>query len=97
EKDAANIREAIERDAHRESAIIVATAHSDAQRLIRNAHGELERARLSSRDKFRIELIELALQEARRQAATRIDATSDERLVGRFIEELEGRGSDGRG
>ena len=97
EKDAANIREAIERDAHREAAIIVATAHSDAQRMIRNARGELERARLSARDKFRVELIELALQEARKQAAARIDANSDAKLVGRFIEELEQRGSTGRG
>jgi len=97
ETDAQNIRHGIEEDAHRESAIIVATAHSDAQRMIRNARGELERARLAARDKFRVELIEIALGEARKQAVARLDANSDAVLVGRFIDELEQRGSTGRG
>lgn len=93
EADAARIREAIEHDAQREAALIVATAHSEAQRLIRNARGELERERLAARDELRIELIESALAEARKQAARRIDQNADVRLVDRFISELEHRGA----
>jgi len=91
EADAVRIREAIELDAQREAATIVAGAHSEAQRLIRNARGEMERERRSARDKLRIELIENALREARKEATQRIDQKTDVALVDRFIADLERR------
>ena len=93
DNDAKLIRERIEHDAAREAEAIVADATHEADRLVRNAGGELDRARLAARDKLRVEMIEKALNLARRQAAARIDASSNEALVKRFIDELErGRG-----
>jgi F-type H+-transporting ATPase subunit b len=89
--DGQRIRASIEHDAQREAAMIVAGAHSEAQRLIRNARGEMERERLAARDTLRVELIEHALNAARKEAARRIDAATDAMLVDRFVTELERR------
>ncbi len=90
--DAARIKEHIERDARREAAIIVATAHSEAQRLVRNAHADYERSRAAARDRLRIEMIDKALAAARKTVLARIDEKAEATLVGRFIDELEGKG-----
>jgi F-type H+-transporting ATPase subunit b len=89
EQDARRIRETIERDARREAQDILAEANAEARRLIHNAHGEFERARLAARDKLRVEMIERALELARKEAASRIDERVDVKLVDRFIAELE--------
>ena len=89
---AGRIKEAIERDARREAAIIVATAHSEGQRLVRNAHADYERSRVAARDQLRIEMIDKALTAARKAVQSRIDDKAEATLVGRFIEDLERKG-----
>jgi F-type H+-transporting ATPase subunit b len=89
DRDASSIRERIAHDAEREAQTVVAEAKVEAERLIRNANGELARSRVAARDNFRIELIEKALNAARHEAKSRIDAGADAKLVERFIDELE--------
>jgi len=78
-------REVVEK---RERETSLAAAHAEADRIVRNAEGELERARLSARDKLRIEFIEKALQQARVQAAQRIDDAANVKLVEATVNDL---------
>lgn len=87
--DGTRISERIRHDARMEAQNIMVEANADAERLIRNARGELARCRVAARDHLRVELIERALAEARKVAGQRIDATTDTKLVERFIGELE--------
>ncbi|HEY0396486.1 MAG TPA: hypothetical protein VGD01_18560 [Candidatus Elarobacter sp.] len=66
----------------------LADAKADAERIVRNAEGELERARLAARDRLRIEFIEKALAKARGEAANRVSADANTRLVDVTVEDL---------
>lgn len=59
------------------------------ERQVRSADGELERARAAARESFRNELLEKALGAARSQAASRVDAGTNSRLVDQFLHSLE--------
>ncbi len=89
ENDAARIRTRIAHDADLEAANLVAEATREAERIVRNAEGELDRARLVARDKLRVDMIEKALNAARREAQSRIDERVNHELVRHFIDELE--------
>jgi F-type H+-transporting ATPase subunit b len=67
----------------------LAEAREAGERALRNAGGELDRARASARIQLREELASKALERARQDAARRVDAGVETRLVDRFITSLE--------
>jgi F0F1-type ATP synthase membrane subunit b/b' len=85
---AAGIRERAKRDADREHARIVTEATGEGERVVRNAQGELGRARDAARDLLREEILDKALQIAR-DAATRVDDATNERLVAGVVAGIE--------
>lgn len=89
ERDAEAIRARAEADAKREREAAKTQASETGERLVRAAGGELDRARAAARDALRIELIEKALQEARREAGARVDAARNAQLVDAFVASLE--------
>ena len=89
---AAGIRERATRDAEREHARIVREATDEGERVVRNAQGELGRAREAARDVLRGEILDRALQIAR-EAATRVDGATNERLVAGVLAGIERDGS----
>lgn len=90
--DARAISERARSQAKRERERALEEAREAGERAVRNAAAELDRAREAARADLRAELLEKALDVARGEAARRIDGTSDEHLVERFIASLE-RGS----
>ena len=87
--DAVLIRERGEEAGRREATAIVAEAREAGERSLRNAQGELDRSRVSAREKFREELAQKALNLARGDAADRVDASVNSRLVDAFVSSLE--------
>jgi F0F1-type ATP synthase membrane subunit b/b' len=75
------IRERAAADAEHERKRILAEAQDEAERLVRNAKGEIERARMAARDRLRIEFIEKALIQARKQAAGVVDDAVNAALI----------------
>lgn len=90
EADARTIRERAVAAAEKDRVKILADAKAEAQRLVHNAEGELDRARMAARDRLRIEFIEKALVKARSLAASRVDATLDEKLVRELVDGVAG-------
>ena len=88
DEDCREILSRVDLVVHRERDKAIEEAQADAERIVRNAEGELERARLSARDKLRIEFIEKALQQARVQAAQRIDDAANVKLVEATVNDL---------
>lgn len=87
-REAAAIAERARADAHREQESIISHARREGIAIIKNAEGELERARIASRDRLRVEFIDRALARARSLATERVDAALDARLVARTVDEL---------
>ncbi len=90
QQDAAAIRQRAERQAKREREALLRETHEAGDRALANAQGELARARASARDRFRDELLENALDLARSEAAARVDAALNGRLVTQFVGSLRG-------
>ena len=88
ERDAAEIRNRIERVTKRNHANIIADAEAEGLRILHNAEGELDRARHAARVRLRIEFIEKALAKARAEAPARVSEQLDESLVGRTVDDL---------
>ncbi len=88
ERDAAEIRNRIERVTKRNHANIIAEAEAEGLRILHNAEGELDRARHAARVRLRIEFIEKALAKARAEAPARVSERLDESLVGRTVDDL---------
>ena len=88
EADSKTMRERALADAKHEHEKLVTEAEADAERIVRNAEGELQRARLAARDRLRVEFIEKALAKARAEAATRVDASTNARLVNETVDDL---------
>jgi F-type H+-transporting ATPase subunit b len=95
EADARAIRARAEADAHREREQALAQAREAGERSVRNAEGELARGRVNAQAALRVELIEKALDAARRDAEARVDPTYNAALVGKFLNSLEA--GDARG
>jgi F-type H+-transporting ATPase subunit b len=93
--DANAIRARGRTDAQREHEKIVADAKSDGERIVRNAEGELDRARGNAKEAFRAEMIERALQMARKAADARIDAATNTQIVNATVTTLEREGTHG--
>lgn len=89
-RDATGIGERAQGDATREYERIIAEAKADGERIVRNAEGELDRARMTARDQLRIELIEKALLQARRQASARFGTDANAALVAKTVDDLAG-------
>jgi len=88
ERDALAILARSETDARHTQDAIIAEGRREGVRLLQNASGELERARISARDRLRIEFIEKALGRARELAAQELSAEANARLVARTVDEL---------
>jgi F0F1-type ATP synthase membrane subunit b/b' len=93
DRDAAAILARAKDFATHEHERIIAEAQSDAQHVVRNGEGELGRARIAARGRLRDELVKLALQAARTQAAARVDGALNSQLVSGTVDFLAaGRG-----
>ena len=88
-RDAQLIGQRAEVHAQREREALLKDATETGERALRDAGGELERARAAARLRLRDELLERALQIARRDAVRRVDPALDSRLVERFVGSLE--------
>jgi F0F1-type ATP synthase membrane subunit b/b' len=78
-----------ERADHEREALLQETTEA-GERALAEAGLELERARAAAGQRLRDDLLEGALRLARQQAAQRVDAALDARLVDRFAGSLEG-------
>jgi F0F1-type ATP synthase membrane subunit b/b' len=81
-------RRSTDRVEHERQAML-AEATEAGERALKDAGRELERARAAARQRLRGELLQAALQLARRDAARLTSAALDNRLVDRFIGSLE--------
>ncbi|MBV8369402.1 MAG: hypothetical protein JO036_10830 [Candidatus Eremiobacteraeota bacterium] len=88
ERDAAEIRNRIERVTKRNHAHIIADAEAEGLRILHNAEGELDRARHAARARLRVEFIEKALAKARAEAPARVSERLDESLVRTTVDDL---------
>lgn len=93
--DATLIEARASEQAARETEATLAEARESGERSLRNAQGELGRARANAREAFRTQLLERALAEARKSAATRVDANVNALLVNRFVASLQETVHDG--
>lgn len=93
DRDAQSIKARSTVDAAREHDRLVAEARADGERAVANARGALDRARIAARAQLRAELIERALQLARSEADSRIDATVNAKLVSATVQTLLGNNS----
>ncbi|HTX60386.1 MAG TPA: hypothetical protein VMH02_12030 [Verrucomicrobiae bacterium] len=91
--DARSDAEAIEaragEQADRETAAALAEAREEGERALQSAAGELERARAAARVRLHDELAAETLNIARSEAAGRVDASVNARLVDGFLASLE--------
>ena len=87
--DAELIRNRSEAQAAREHETTVAEAREAGKRAVRNAQGEFDRSLAAARARLRVELLDKALDRARQDAAQRVDAALNRRLVDRFVGSLE--------
>jgi F0F1-type ATP synthase membrane subunit b/b' len=90
--DAEAIKQRAIAQAKREYDAAVAEATDAGERALANANGELQRARASARDQLRREILDRALAQARQDAARRVDAATNARLVNGFLGSLEQHG-----
>lgn len=89
-RDAALIEQRAAERAEHEHAQILKEATEAGERVLADAGRELDRARAAARTKMRDDLVALALQIARDEAAKRVGADLDHQFVERFAGSLEG-------
>lgn len=87
-RDASMIASRANDQASRESEATVAEAREAGERQLRGAQGELDRSRASARESFRAELLERALETARKEASARVDSGVNAKLVDGFVSSL---------
>lgn len=88
-RDAAAIRARSADFAAHERDAALAEARDAGERSLRNAAGELDRARAAARENLRTELLERALDLAKNDARTRVDAGLNAKLVGDFVASID--------
>jgi F-type H+-transporting ATPase subunit b len=93
ESDVRAIAARAETDATRLHEKTLAEARAEAERLMTGAQGELARSRAVAREHLRDDLLDRAMQIAR-DAASRLDETTNRRLVGEAVDTAE-RGGHG--
>lgn len=87
--DADAIRARAAEQAQREYDAAVAEARTAGERALTSARGEFDRAMAAARERMRDELAHKALDRARTEAARRVDAAGNERMVDDFMNRLE--------
>jgi F0F1-type ATP synthase membrane subunit b/b' len=87
--DAALIEQRADARAEHERQALLQEAKEAGERALADAGRELGRARAAARQTYRDDLVERALLLARQDAAARVDAAVDARLVDRFAGSLE--------
>jgi F0F1-type ATP synthase membrane subunit b/b' len=90
DRDAVAIKGRAGADAQREHDRLLAEAKAEGERVVANAEQELARARLLAQAQLRTEFIDRALQVARAEANSRIDGTTNARLIGATVKTLLG-------
>ncbi len=88
-RDADALRDRAAELAKHETQKTLAEAASAGERAVRNAEGELARARAAAQTRFRDRLAERALELAKQQAQSRVDASTNAKLVGDFVASLD--------
>lgn len=88
-RDAKLIVQRAELHAAREREATLKETTEAGERAVRDAQGELERARAAARLRLRDDLVTRALEVARGDAARRVDAALDTRLIERFAGSLQ--------
>jgi F0F1-type ATP synthase membrane subunit b/b' len=88
-RDAQSIQERADAQAVREYEATVAEAREAGERAARDAQAEFGRALVAARDRLKIELLDKALAHARDEAARRVDAPANTRIVEEFVTSLE--------
>lgn len=88
-RDAAAIKARADAQAVREHDATVAEAREAGERTLRDAQAEFARTLAAARERLREELLDKALAAARQEAARRVDASIDARLVDVFVGSLE--------
>jgi len=88
-RDAEAIKSRVDTQAARECEGIVRDAHESGERSVRGAQASFSGMLAAARDRFRDEMLEKALARARGDAAARVDAALDSRLIDRFAASLE--------
>lgn len=79
--------------AEHERQAAITEANEGGERMLEDARKELQRARAAAAVRLRSELVAQALQVAREDAARRVGATVDARVIERFIGSLERAGN----
>jgi F0F1-type ATP synthase membrane subunit b/b' len=92
DRDAVAIKERTIADVKREREKMLAETKDEGERAVRNAEGELARARAAANATLRADMIERALQLARKEADARIDASANAGLVANLVDALERKG-----
>jgi F0F1-type ATP synthase membrane subunit b/b' len=87
--DAQLIEQRVNTRAAHEREQLVKEANEAGERVVADAARELERARAAARHRLRDEILERALQLARREAAQRVGPATDARFVESFAGSLE--------
>ena len=82
------VQRATDHAAH-EGESLLGEATDAGERALRNAERELDRARVAARRRLRDELLERALQVARRDATQRVGPVLDTHLIDSFVSSLE--------
>jgi F0F1-type ATP synthase membrane subunit b/b' len=75
--------------AEREREAMLQETAGAGERALQDAGRELERALAAARQRMRDELLEGALQQARDEAVSRLDAALDARVIDRFVRSLQ--------
>ncbi|MEO6912833.1 MAG: hypothetical protein ABI182_02275 [Candidatus Baltobacteraceae bacterium] len=89
QNDAESIKQRGAEQVVRERNEALTQARGEGERAVANARGELDRGRVAARAKMRTELLDKALNLAKVDAAKRVDASMNARLVNRFVGSLE--------
>lgn len=89
QRDADAIKTRVDAQAAREFEGIVSEAREAGEHGVRGAQASFSGMLSSARERFRAEMLEKALARARTEAATRVNAAVDARLVDRFAASLE--------
>jgi F0F1-type ATP synthase membrane subunit b/b' len=88
-RDADLIRQRATTQAQREYDAAVAEAREAGERSLANAQAEFGRAVAAARDRLRVEMLEKALDRARREASRRLTPEANAKLVDGFVASLE--------
>jgi F-type H+-transporting ATPase subunit b len=93
DRDAIAIKQRSIDEVRREREKLLAETTDQGERAVRNAQGELDRARAAAMATLRADMIERALQLARKEADARMNQSVNAGLVANLVDDLERKGA----